>query len=437
MKGMLRNLAIALVLVMLAGMLPAMALADEKVVIQFAAQAGVTETACMEEMIAFVNEKLKDENIEMELIKIPQNDWPDYYQKIVSMFAAGMAPDMGRAAERLLPAFINDDQLLDITEHVEELVASGLYYDNAFNGSAYKDGKYYGVPSGMYHLVTLYNKDMFDAAGVPYPSADWSNPMTFDYITENVPKLTSGEGANKVYGFNYYGMNPYCWMTLTRSKNPDLFCFDKDGNIQINTPDHIATLEWYDNLVRGGYVPTPTETAILSTADMFFSGKLAMTVEGTWNVNRMVDAEFNAGYATTPSGGSGITTQFLDCFVIYSTTKHPEECWRVLETMYSAEGWDIMVKHNLGGAPTLKSAYDKFIDTYVVDTVGEGATQEIDCMRSIMNYAVSPPYSPYWEEAVTQMKMAMEEWLLGQLSSADLANKNQGIMETLKAKSER
>lgn len=437
MKGLHKVYAVMLALAMLAGMLPAVAMAEEKVVIRFACNASVTEVECMDEMAAFVNEKLKDENIEMELIKIPQNDWPDYYQKIVSMFAAGMAPDMGRAAERLLPAFINDDQLLDITGHVEELIASGEYFDSAFNGSAFKDGRYYGVPSGMYHLVTLYNKDMFDAAGVPYPSADWNAPMTMDFVTENAPKLVSGEGANKVYGFNYYGMNPYCWMTLTKTKNEELYCFDEGGNVNINTPEHVETLEWYDNLVRGGYVPTPTETAILATGDMFFSGKLAMTVEGTWNLNRMAAADFNVGYATPASGGAGVTTQFLDCFVIYSTTEHPEESWRVLETIYSPEGWDIMVKHNLSGAPTLKSAYDKFIDTFVVEAVGADSTEEIECMRTIMDHAISPPYSVYWEEAIAQMKSAMEEWLLGQLSSEELANKNQNIMEALKQKSER
>lgn len=437
MKRSLRNLAVMLMLVMVVGMLPATGLATEKVVIQFAAQAGVTETACMEEMAAFVNEKLKDENIEMEIVKIPMNDWPDYYQKIASMFAAGLAPDMGRAAERLLPAFIRDDQLLDITENVEKLLSTGEYFEGAFNGTAHKDGKYYGIPSGMYQLVLLYNKDLFDAAGLPYPSADWENPVTLEQINEYAPKLTSGEGANKVYGFNYFGMNPYTWMMITRTKNSDLYCYDKDGNIQINTPEHVATLEWYDALVRAGNVPSPTETAILSTADMFFSGKLAMTVEGTWNMSRVPDAEFRAGYATLPSGGAGMTTQFLDCFVIFSTTKHPAESWRVMETIYSPEGWDIMVKHNLGGSPTLKSAYSNYIDKYVTQPLGADATAEIECTSKLMDYGISPPYSVFWEEAVAQMKSAMEEWLLGQLSSEGLAAKNQTIMETLKEKAQR
>lgn len=436
MRKFCTPVAFILALVLALGLVQTGAFAEgEKVKITFAAQAGVTEIACMEELKEMVNAKLADEGIEMEILSIPMNDWPDYYKKIVSMFAAGNAPDMGRCAERLMANFIDDDQVLDITDHVNALIESGEYYDGAFYGTAHKDGKFYGIPSGQYQLVTLYNKDIFDAANVPYPSSDWDNPTTLEFVTENAPKLTSGEGANKIYGFNYFSYNPYTWMMVTKTLNNELYAYDAEGNIKINTEEHIKALSWYKDLIDNGSVPSPTETAILSTADMFFTGKLAMTVEGTWNLNRSPDAKFRIGYATLPSASTGMTTQFLDCFVIYNQTKHPEEAWRVLETIYSKEGWDIMVKHNLGGSPVLKSTYADFINSYVTNVVGEGAP-DIECMEKLMNYGISAPYSVYWEEAVAQMKAAMEEWMLGQLSSEDLANKNQKIMETLKAKSE-
>ena len=41
-----------------------------------------------------------------------------------------------------------------------------------------------------------YNKDIFDAAGVEYPSNDW----TWSDFEKMATELTSGEGANKIYG---------------------------------------------------------------------------------------------------------------------------------------------------------------------------------------------------------------------------------------------
>ena len=52
---------------------------------------------------------------------------------------------------------------------------------------AYKtpDG-YYGLPRDFQTIVLFYNKDMFDAAGVAYPTADW----TYDDLRNAAKKLT-------------------------------------------------------------------------------------------------------------------------------------------------------------------------------------------------------------------------------------------------------
>src|SRR5678816_1066716 len=66
--------------------------------------------------------------------------------------------------------------------------------------TAYKleDG-YYGLPRDFQTIVVFYNKDMFDAAGVPYPTEDW----TYDDLKETAKKLTldtNGDGKTDQYG---------------------------------------------------------------------------------------------------------------------------------------------------------------------------------------------------------------------------------------------
>ena len=61
-------------------------------------------------------------------------------------------------------------------------------------------GKFYGIPFRSDFWVVFYNKDLFDAAGVAYPT----NDMTLDDYDALMRQMTSGSGAVKVYGGHYH-----------------------------------------------------------------------------------------------------------------------------------------------------------------------------------------------------------------------------------------
>ena len=56
-------------------------------------------------------------------------------------------------------------------------------------------GKQYAIPKDMDTIGLWYNKELFDAAGIPYPNADW----TWDDFREAAIALTDEE--NQVWGF--------------------------------------------------------------------------------------------------------------------------------------------------------------------------------------------------------------------------------------------
>ncbi|HUM72164.1 MAG TPA: extracellular solute-binding protein, partial [Chloroflexota bacterium] len=58
-------------------------------------------------------------------------------------------------------------------------------------------GQLWGLPANSRPYVIEYNKDLFDAAGVVYPSQQW----TVDDFLDIAVTLTRGEGSRKVYGF--------------------------------------------------------------------------------------------------------------------------------------------------------------------------------------------------------------------------------------------
>ena len=62
------------------------------------------------------------------------------------------------------------------------------------------DGNFYAVPFRSDFWVLYYNKDLFDAAGVEYPS----NDLTMEDYDALARKMTSGSGDTKVYGCHYH-----------------------------------------------------------------------------------------------------------------------------------------------------------------------------------------------------------------------------------------
>lgn len=58
------------------------------------------------------------------------------------------------------------------------------------------DGALYGLPYRSDFWVLFYNKTLFDAAGVDYPT----NDMTWEEYAALAEKMTQGDGIDKIYG---------------------------------------------------------------------------------------------------------------------------------------------------------------------------------------------------------------------------------------------
>ena len=76
------------------------------------------------------------------------------------------------------------------------------------------DGKIYSLPYKTSSWFVVYNKDVFDAAGEPYPDGDW----TWEEYAEVAARLTSGEGADKVYGSLNFQPTSMWWRVPANTK---------------------------------------------------------------------------------------------------------------------------------------------------------------------------------------------------------------------------
>ena len=147
------------------------------------------------------------------------------------------------------------------------------------------DGVQYGIPFRSDFWVLFYNKDLFDAAGVEYPT----NDMTWDQYAELAKKLTDKEK-------NIYGTHYHTWLSTV-------------ANWAVCGTDYTLADGNYDNLLYFYKLYQDLEDygACMSFADLkasglkygaaFENGNIAMMPMGYWQVSTFIN-DIKAGTAS-------------------------------------------------------------------------------------------------------------------------------------------
>ena len=113
-------------------------------------------------------------------------------QKLAASFGAKNPPDMMYMWN--FPAYYESLEPLDQYIEGDSEMDMDDFYQGLFNYSG-MNGKIYGMPAGFTTRVVYYNKDLFDAANVPYPKDGWS----WDDFKEIAKKLS--DPSKKQYRF--------------------------------------------------------------------------------------------------------------------------------------------------------------------------------------------------------------------------------------------
>ncbi|OMF38079.1 hypothetical protein BK133_03640 [Paenibacillus sp. FSL H8-0548] len=324
---------------------------EEKVSLRMSIVAGTDEMPAWQGIVDSFNKS--HPNIEVKLERLP-GSWNEYIQKMTAQIAAGNPPDIGRMGVAYMPMFTSKGQVEDLAPYIGDLDMNE-YYEPAMS-QYLQDGKMYGMPIGVYTMAMYYNKDLFKKAGIELPPTDWNDAWTFEDLKNAAEKLTNGKGAGKEYGI-YANLYPERSIQYLWSNGGDLISEDKT-KATINSPESKQALSFLQDLIKQGYSPTPAETQTTPPDQLFLSGKLGMLVEGQWMMptfSKIDNFEWGVAPIAVGVAGQPATPNFVDAYVVYKGSKHVEEAAEVLKFFVSEEAENIMVDHNIGGIPVLKS----------------------------------------------------------------------------------
>lgn len=198
-----------------------------------------------------------------------------------------------------------------------------------------REGDLWGLPLEGDLQVLLYNKDLFDEAGVEYPQPGW----TLDDFLEKAVALSSEEGGSKVYGYVPFG-DP--------GTNLSLFGLDvttlvdataRPPRPQLDSPAVVSVLRWYTDLALvHGVMPVFTEEEFRQDFDQGISeqwslitaGRAAMWISHPSTYFERVGLPPRTGNVPLPLLGRqemGMRKQGVRGYVISANAAHPQACW--------------------------------------------------------------------------------------------------------------
>ncbi|KIY21465.1 MULTISPECIES: extracellular solute-binding protein [Mesobacillus] len=338
--------------------------------------------------------------VKIKSVAVP---YDQFYQKLITSISGGTAPDMIRADLAWVPQLAKLDALEPLDQLMDDF---NTYKDSVFPGTLspnkWKD-HYYGLPLDTNTRVLMWNKKMFDDAGITAP------PKTLDEFYTTIEKL-SKEG--KEWGYAEGGTGGWNVLPLLWSAGGGV----TDENMTkstgyLNSPESVQFLEKLVELNKKGNLGPSILGGGLGTADGYAQGKYGMILDGPWMVPIFKDQypDFEVQMSLIPEGkGGSVSVVGGEDIVLFKQSKNKQEAADFIRFMLSKDTQLSMA--DVGQIPVLQdlaeSDYMKNHEYYGI------------FMEQLKTAKARTPH-PEWNKIDTAISEAVQYALRGDKSPKD------------------
>lgn len=379
-----------LLLVLVAG---SVAMAQDQVTINVWGHGSSTaEDEALNAAIAAFEEANPDVNVEL-LIS------PEYATQLQAAFASGDYPQAFYVGQSDLANFVNAGVMAAGDDNIEN--PEGIY--ESLRNTYTLDGTLWCPAKDFSNLALEYNTDLFDAAGVDYPTADW----TWDDLRAAAEALVAS------------GTLPEG--TVPLALNPDIdrwFAFyvqaggafyDEEGNWVFasegaNFDAAVEAMDFYVNLHADGLSASSSDLGQGWPGESFGQAKAAMTMEGNWIIGYLNDQfpDLNWGAVELPAGPAGEgTLTFSECWGVGAENPYPEQTWRFVNFLTGEDGALRTAENGFGVMPPRIAAADAW-----VEAVGDVAAAFVDGTANAVAPVTPPGYQTFRDTLANGMSLA-------------------------------
>lgn len=348
----------AAVLVALCTAVP-MASARAKTTITIANWEGTSTSLTDEHQIANAYMKLHPD-VSIQIDSIPNN----YGTKILTEIAAGDAPDIFEIGDGDVSMYAKKGAVITLDSYLKAAnVNLSDYYSTVLNTGSI-GGHIYTMPKDWSNLAIYYNKDMFKAAGIPFPTANW----TWQQLFADAKKLTKTSGGKTTqWGIVLPG-------TWDRGVDPILYAWG-GGTIgpkgqyvgYMNSKATVGALTFYGQMYQSGVAPSPATVQGFQGVDIFQAKKAAMNMTGIWPLQTYKSTpNFHFGVAPLPKGPKAYGNAI--CYAgygIYSGSPNKQAAFDFLKYLTGKEGETIQSNYAFVSMNSVAKATHQTSDPYL------------------------------------------------------------------------
>jgi multiple sugar transport system substrate-binding protein len=262
------------------------------------------------------------------------------WDKRQTEFAAGMtsADIMYNQTNWVVPGGLQG-MFVDLNEYLRrDKVDIKQFYKTGFEMWSWK-GKQWGMPTAVGGEVVHFNKKLFDAKGVKYPTKNWS----VDDLLDTCRRLNDPANGKYALQIGQNGLH-YMMGTTVLSFGGKLLSSAKDQALYGDDSNAVRGAEWNVDLHQKQRF-TPTPEAIKGVP----SGKQPVEVElvameinniGRHTAIRDAIGTPNLDFAPPPKGPTGIQSAAIagNSWSILSLSKAKDAAWAALRWLYTKEG---------------------------------------------------------------------------------------------------
>jgi multiple sugar transport system substrate-binding protein len=334
-------------------------------------------------------------------VKVTTTDYANYFTKLQTDLSAGTQADVFDVDSGSYANFQADGVLAPL-----DGVDASKYRTSVLD--SYKtDGKQYGLPTSFSNVVLFYNKDLFDKAGVSYPTDSWTWADEQAAAKKLTDKAAGVWGDYQPVTYNEY----YKALQQTGgdflSKDGKKAAFDSDAGKR--AADWIAGKS-------GTTMPTAADGAGTPDFDtnLFKSGKLAMWHTGIWMFGVLGTLPFGWDVAVEPGDTQKASATFSNAVVVSNDSKQKAAAQKFADYLSSSKTMvDVRLKAGWELPPIADEA---LLQPYL--TAGTPANRQA-VFDSLEHIAIAPQLGSNSQKIQDDVTNALGEVAAGRQSTAD------------------
>ncbi|UJF33792.1 ABC transporter substrate-binding protein [Paenibacillus hexagrammi] len=230
-------------------------------------------------------------NVKINLIEVAFKDLPT---KLKTMISGGQPPALARITDTGMFA----NQALDLTPYVGDANSFTSQFVDSIKPYYVMDNKIVAAPMDVTANGMIYNKTLFDKAGVKVPTSK-DDIWTWDEFTADLKQVMDKGGAKTGM---VWDVSPHRWSTMLYQFGGSMI--SEDGKkATINSPEGVQALEAFVKLHKDGIMPPSVWVGNENPNNLFRSGTVAVHMAGNWVLSNYKDiTNFEWGVTYMPKG---------------------------------------------------------------------------------------------------------------------------------------